>query len=113
MYGYIQGQKDIDRLTLICFLLFFAFNTHLPDTEFLDVQRLNTILARCGYSLLDPENDADWFVLEFLESDEKQEFMQDVLSAYAEHHENTFLYRMYGNSVQYAEELARMLIPSS
>ena len=39
--------------------------------------------------------------------------MQDVLSAYAEHHENTFLYRMYGNSVQYAEELARMLIPSS
>ena len=113
VYGYIQGQKDIDRLTLICFLLFFAFNTHLPDTESLDVQRLNTILARCGYSLLDPENDADWFVLEFLESDEKQEFMQDVLSAYAEHHENTFLYRMYGNSVQYAEELARMLIPSS
>ena len=110
VYGYIQGRKDIDRLTLMCFLLFFASNTSLPPSQKLDVGRMNTILLRCGYSILDPEEATDWFVVEFLESDEKMEFMQDVLSAYAEHHENSFLYRMYGNSVQYADELARILL---
>ena len=110
VYAYIQGKKDIDRLTLMCFLLFFASNANLDKNMELTPERLNSILSRCGYSILDPENDADWFVLEFLESDNGREFLQDVLDGYAQHHENSFLYRLYGNSIQYSDELARILL---
>ncbi|MBR2571636.1 MAG: hypothetical protein IKE30_05855 [Clostridia bacterium] len=111
VYKYIQGSLDIDRTVLICFLLFFAGGTQMPQDQKLTVQRMNDILTRCGYAALDIEQDFDWFAEEFLESDRPLDFLDEVIVGYARQQENSFLYRIYGGSVQYEEELRNVMIP--
>lgn len=110
LYKYIQGTLDIDRTTLICFLLFFASDAIMPEAHRLSVERMEEILIRCGYTPLDTENDFDWFVVEFLESKHPKEFLMDVMLDYAKRSENSFLYHLYGRSVSYGEELARVMV---
>lgn len=109
LYKYIQGSRDIDRSVLICFLLFFASDGEMPDAHRLSVARLQNILAQCGYPALNTEDDFDWFIVEFLESRHPKAFLFDVMSAYAKHHENSFLYHIYGHAVQYEKELIGVL----
>ena len=110
LYKYIQGTLDIDRPVLICFLLFFASDAQMPQAHRLTVRRLNEILNRCGYPMLDTEDDFDWFVTEFLESKRPLDFLDEVIVGYARQQENSFLYRIYGNSVQYEDELLRVMV---
>lgn len=110
LYKYIQGSRDIDRTVLICFLLFFASGGDMPDAHRLTVERLQNILIQCGYAMLDVEDDFDWFVMEFLESPRPRAFLTDVMLGYAKSHENSFLYHVYGNAVQYQAELARVML---
>ena len=110
LYKYIQGARDIDRTVLICFLLFFASDGIMPKEHRLNVERLRAILLQCGYAPLDLENDFDWFVVEFLESRHPSDFLMDVMLGYAKQHENSFLYHVYGHSVQYEEELVRVML---
>ena len=72
--------------------------------------RMQDILTQCGYAALDVEDDVDWFVIEFLESKNPREFLTEVMLEYARHHENSFLYHVYGRSVQYEDELIRVMI---
>ena len=109
LYKFIQGSRDIDRTVLICFLLFFASDGEMPDAHRLNEDRLQSILAQCGYSILNTEDDFDWFVVEFLESRHPMDFLSEVMIDYAKHHENSFLYHVYGHAVQYEEELIRVL----
>ena len=37
------------------------------------------------------------------------DFLSEVMIDYAKHHENSFLYHVYGHAVQYEEELIRVL----
>ncbi len=105
LYKYIQGTRDIDRSVLICFLLFFASDAQMPDAHRLTVERLQSILIQCGYPALDTEDDFDWFAVEFLESSRPMELVTEVMIDYARHHQNSFLYHVYGHAVQYEEEL--------
>ena len=109
LYKYIQGSRDIDRSVLICFLLFFASDGKMPDAHRLSVVRLQGILTQCGYPALNTEDDFDWFVDEFLESRHPMDFLSDVMIDYANHHENSFLYHIYGHAVQYEQELIGVL----
>lgn len=111
LFKYIQGALDIDRTVLICFLLFFAADARMPDAHKLSVKRLDEILNRCGYPALDLESDFDWFATEFLESRHPMDFLDEVIVGYARQQENSFLYRIYGGSVHYEEELLRVMIP--
>ena len=111
LYKYIQGALDIDRTVLICFLLFFASDARMPDAHRLSPRRLDEILNRCGYPALDVERDFDWFATEFLESRHPLDFLDEVIVDYARRQENSFLYRIYGGAVQYADELRRVMIP--
>ena len=97
-------------MVLIAFLLFFASDAEMPDEHRLTVSRMQDILAQCGYAALDVEDDVDWFVIEFLESKNPREFLTEVMLEYARHHENSFLYHVYGRSVQYEDELIRVMI---
>lgn len=110
LYKYIQGTLDIDRTTLICFLMFFASDAMMPDAHRLTPKRMQDILVRCGYTPLDTEDDFDWFVVEFLESSHPKDFLMEVLLDYAKRSENSFLYRLYGRSVSYGEELVRVMV---
>ena len=110
---YIQGTLDINRTVLICFLLFFASDAMMPDAHRLTPGRLDEILNRCGYAALDIERDFDWFATEFLESKRPLDFLDEVIVGYARQEENSFLYRIYGGSVQYGDELLRVMIPVS
>ena len=109
LYKFIQGSRDIDRTVLICFLLFFASDGEMPEAHRLNADRLQSMLAQCGYSILNTEDDFDWFVVEFLESRHPMDFLSEVMIDYAKHHENSFLYHVYGHAVQYEEELIRVL----
>ena len=109
LYKYIQGTLDIDRTVLICFLLFFASDAQMPAEHRLTVERMQLILSRCGYAALDLEEDFDWFVAEFLESKHPKAFLTDVMLGYARQNENSFLYHVYGNSVNYEDELLRVM----
>jgi len=113
VHKYIQGALDIDRTVLICFLLFFASDAQMPDEHRLTVDRLEEILARCGYSALDMENDFDWFTAEFLEHRHPKEFLTDVMIGYARQSENSFLYHLYGSSVHYEDELLKAMAPKA
>lgn len=110
LYKYIQGTLDIDRTTLICFLLFLASDAIMPEAHKLTVERLQDILISCGYTPLDTEDDFDWFVVEFLESRHPKDFLMEVMLDYAKRSENSFLYRLYGRSVSYGDELVRVMI---
>jgi len=112
LFKYIQGALDIDRTVLICFLLFFASDARMPDAHRLTPRRLDEILNRCGYAALDVEQDIDWFATEFLESRHPLDFLDEVIVDYARRQENSFLYRIYGGAVQYADELRRVMIPN-
>ena len=109
VYRYIKGQLDLDRTTFICFLLFFVSSTDLPDEHVLTSARLNQILAKSGFSTLSPDDDFDGFVDEFLNSREPLDLLMDEIVSYAKLHENSFLYHIYGRSVNYAQELYQPL----
>ena len=109
VYRYIRGSLDIDRTVLICFLLFFASDAKMPDAHKLNLDRLQHILAQCGYPRLDIEKDFDWFVAEYLESPEPRAFLNEIMQDYADAHQNSFLYHVYGDAVKYEEELTRLL----
>ncbi len=110
LYKYIQGSRDIDRTVLICFLLFFASDAEMPDAHRLTEKRLRAILLQCGYGALDLEDDFDWFVMEYLDSPNPKALLTDVMLDYAKSHRNSFLYHVYGHSVQYEEELATVML---
>ena len=110
LYKYIQGTLDIDRTTLICFLLFFSSDAQMPEAHRMTVDRLQDILIRCGYTPLDTEDDFDWFAAEFLESRRPRDFLMDVMLDYAKRSENSFLYHLYGRSVSYGDELVRVMV---
>ena len=109
VYKYIQGTLDVDRTALICFLLFFASDAAMPDEHKLTVERLEQILVNCGYTPLDTENDFDWFAAEFLESRRPRDLLTQVVAECARRGENSFLYHLYGSSVNYESELLRVM----
>ncbi len=106
--NYIKGSLDLDRTTLICFLLFFGHDTVFPPDMEINEARLNTILSSCGFPILRPEDDFDCFVLGYLESDDPAEFLMEEVTNRALEEENFYLYRVYNLSTSYQKEIEKV-----
>ena len=92
---YIKGSLDIDRTTLICFLLFFGNNSILPPEMVITQQRIDMILSECGFKVLRYDDAFDDFVLGFIEASDPAGYLLELVTDYALDEENFFLYRMY------------------
>ena len=95
---YIKGILDLDRTTLICFLLFLASDLTDPERLFLDRKRLDVILKECGFNQLDLYNDFDYFVINFLDASEPSDYLMEEVTRYALSKENFYLYKLYLSS---------------
>lgn len=97
--GYIQGSLDLDRITLIFYLLFFAnrFVQH-KDLE-MNRKRLDEILENCGFQRLSEDKEMDYFVIEYLEAENREEFLQLTVEAEAREKKNSYLYHIYRGAV--------------
>lgn len=110
VYKYIQGKLDLERTTLICFLLFFASDANMPQEHQLTKERLDQILLQSGFSALQGENDFDGFVEEFLASPYPKDLLMEEVVSYAKKQENSFLYHIYGSSVNYEKEILKIMV---
>ena len=106
----IKGNVDIDRTSLICFLIFFGRNTELSERNQINVKRLSTILHECGFNKLNPKDEFDEFIIGYLESDEPEDFLMEEVTRYAIKEQNFFLYQMYRGAVSYDEESRKVLV---
>ena len=110
VYKYIQGALDLERTTLICFLLFFASDGEMPKEHRLSAERLNRILLQSGFAALQQDSEFDGFVEEFLLSPYPKDLLMEEVVSYAKQQENSFLYHIYGNSVNYEEEILKIML---
>ena len=107
--NYLTGKLDIDRTTLICYLIFFdrCINHNLDSVKemkllAIDENSLSEILEECGFGPLDKEKDFDGFILGYLDSDSPEDYLIESATEYALNHQNFFLYHMYNSSVSIA-----------
>ena len=111
--NYITGTLDIDRTTLICYLIFFNQNTNYNlvnrVVQPITPQRLNDILDECGFSRLRWEDDFDSFIMEYLHVDDPVGYLMESVTKYALENKNFFLYHMYNVSVKNQEQLEKLL----
>lgn len=113
---YIKGSLDIDRTTLVCFLLFFnselqdlALNEDLlSEVECITEFRLDQILTECGFPGLRKDDDFDLFVIRYLSSDDPETYLMEEVTNYALMEENFYLYRVYQSSVSYHSEFEKL-----
>ena len=100
---YIKGVLDIDRTTLVCFLLFFGSNTSLPAGDEISEERLTDILLECGFAGLRKDDAFDYFVMRYLSAEDPVDFLMQEATNYAMEEENFFLYRVYQGSTHFAK----------
>ena len=92
---YLKGEIDLDRTTLICFLLFFGSELTKPTRLHIDEERINTILRESGFRELDEYDDFDYFIINYLRSDEPADVLMEEVTRYAISRENFYLYKLY------------------
>lgn len=109
MRKYLRGELDLDRTTLICFLLYF--NSSLSSRKKIKItrKRLNVILRECGFSMLHKKNAFDQFVIKYMESPDPVSVLMLEMDKYIESGKNFFMYEMYANSSSYAKEIRKFV----
>lgn len=107
--NYIKGNIDIDRTTLICYLLFFGQEGMRHKEHIVDRERLDHILGECGYPILRKQDGFDNFIMQYLEAENRAEFLVDNVVAAAEEQKNFYLYNMYQGGVNEYERLKDMI----
>ena len=105
----IKGRVDIDRTTLICFLLFFAGENRSAARGGIHRERLDEILTECGFAPLREEDDFDFFVEEYLTAQEPQMYLMEEVTRYARNRENFYLYEMYKDARSLEEEFCKVM----
>ena len=106
---YLKGTLDLDRTTFICFLLFFASELVSPARLFLDRARLDFILKECGFRELDPYNDFDYFVINYLTAEDPADYLMEEVTRYALSQENFYLYKLYQESRSNDADLLKLM----
>lgn len=100
--NYIKGVVDIDRTTLICFLLF------LGQRE-VTKERLDEILTECGYGKLREKDDFDQFLIQYLMADDRVEYLMESVTRSAMEEKNFYLYHMYQGASSEDQKLKKLL----
>ena len=106
---YLQGQLDLDRTTLISFLLFFGSEAELPEGQQITKDRLSSILKECGFAPLREQEEFDRFVIGFLQSRKSAEYLVEQVLAYAQEEKNFFLYKTWLNSDSAYDWMTKLL----
>lgn len=107
--NYVKGILDIDRTTLICYLLFFGSALTDREEHAITGKRLNEILLECGFACLREEDDFDYFVTEYLNAEDPVDYLMESVTQYALQEKNFFLYHMYRNSVNNDETIRKLM----
>ena len=106
---YLKGTLDLDRTTFLCFLLFFASDLTTPARLYLNQKRLDEILHECGFLQLDPYNDFDYFVINFLTAGDPVDYLMEEVTRYAISMENFYLYKLYQASRSDDADIGKLL----
>ena len=107
---YLRGQLDLDRTTLICFLLYFSSSFVSRQSIGISLERLNEILSKCGFSVLRRENAFDKFVIDYIGSREPVDFLMLEMDRYISAGKNFYLYEMFSNSRSDAADIRKMML---
>lgn len=110
---YIRGELDIDRISLLFYLLYFGYSADLPEKDRISRERLSDILVECGYAALQADNEFDRFVIQYLKAGDPGEYLADTVSAYALDERNFFLYKFFRNSVNQNELIQKLIREST
>lgn len=106
---FITGKRDINRETLISFLLFIKMKVPLDDDNKITLMRMNRILENCGFAQLQPGIGFDRFVIDFLRSQDPFSVMEEYVDKQVGRGENFYLYKVYKDAYCHQDELAEYL----
>lgn len=107
--NYIKGRLDLDRTTLICYLLFFGKEIPCQREQILTGNRLNQILYECGYSVLREQEEFDYFIIQYLEADDRVDYLMESVTRSAMEEKNFYLYHMYRESVNMDKQIKELM----
>lgn len=102
---FITGSRDINRETLLSFLLFVKMETSLDEDNKITKNRLSRILLNCGFSQLRPNREFDKFVLDFLSAEDPMGLLVDEVDRCAQKGQDFYLYKVYKDSYCHQKEL--------
>lgn len=106
---FLKGTLDIDRTTLLCFLLFFGEETNLPAAYAITEERLNEILRQCGFPGLTESDGFDSFVVHYLTAQNPKDYLMDEVTRYALREENFYLYQIFRPAYSYEKVWRKLL----
>ena len=108
---FITGKRDINRDTLITFLLFVDGTTRLNDEKRITKMRLNTVLRNCGFSQLIPQERAfDKFISDYLvrtNRSQKIDLLYEAAQEAVERGEDFCFRKMYLQGKSNQEEMRK------
>lgn len=107
---YLRGELDLDRTTLICFLLYFSSSSVSRKAIGISLERLDEILDECGFSMLRRKNAFDEFVMKYIGSRDPVDFLMLEMDRYISAGKNFYLYEMYTNSRSDAADIRKMML---
>ena len=107
--SYIKGVTDLDRTTLICYLLFMGQESLENKERVMTRERLDQILLECGYAMLRDDDDFDRFVIQYLEVDDRMGFLMESVADAARSEKNFYLYHMYQGAVSENKKLRTLI----
>lgn len=110
MRKYMRGELDLDRTTLICFLLYFSSSFVSRKAIGISPERMDEILNECGFSTLRKENAFDEFVMHYISSRDPVDFLMLEMDRYISAGKNFYLYEMYSQSRSYAADIRKMML---
>lgn len=94
----INGEIDIGRVALICYLLFFGSVLSKDHPMYLSLARLNTILRKCGFGELGNQDEFDRFVREYIRAEDQTDYLMHTVTKFAQEEKNFYLYHMQYNT---------------
>lgn len=107
---FILGKRDINRSTLISFLLFVNERIHLDADSRITIPRLNRILINCGFSQLRPKHMFDQFVMRFLKAEDPMEVVEEEVERQVTRGNDFYLYKVYREAYCHQNELIKYLV---
>ena len=107
---FILGKRDINRSTLISFLLFVNVRISLDADSKITLPRLNRILVNCGFPQIRPKHSFDQFVMRFLKSRDPMEVVAEEVERQVVRGNDFYLYKVYRDAYCHQNELIRYLV---
>lgn len=106
----LHGTVDLDRTTLLSFLLFFDKESIIPEEHKINESRLAEILINCKFPNLNTDtNPVDAFFVDYLNAEDPMLFLLQEAEIMAMSEENFYLYNTYLNSKSEIKELMRII----